>query len=842
MHPQATSLTRRRRAQVIVFGAVAIAVLILGVLVEFWTSYRSRVNEADGTAKKLVLALDEHAAAVFGSIDSMLQQTGSRLRDLGPSDSAATADEIRILREARDSLPMIKDLGRIDARGMLIVQAGAGVLPRPVDMSDRDYFKELRDGDTTHLVIGRAIIGRIDEEMVVPFARRIDDADGRFDGVIAGILPVSYLTGFFRSLRVGNLGLITLVRSDGSVLAREPADGLIGRSFANLPFFKVYVAASPNGSYRIRTASDNVDRITAYRTLHDYPAIVSVSLAIDDILDDLYVEARFYGSIVLGFIVGLLIFMAAILREITRTGTLEKEIVDSQSALEKSNAWLSSIMNGTFDGLVVLDAAGTIISFSDPAAAIFGYAPGDVVGHNVDVLLAEPASVDRARLLGQAAVAGGGAAHRSSFVIQGRRKDGSTFPMDLAVGRIASQGDASQFVLTLRDISEAMRVQEQLRQSQKMEAVGQLTGGVAHDFNNLLAVISGNLELVEENLSAHPDLRELVRTSIRATDRGATLTRSLLAFARRQPLAPQTLDMNELIGEMSELLRRTLPGNIEVQFVTASTWSCEADPGQLQNAILNLVANARDAMPEGGRLTIETGDAHLDEAYAAVHADVMPGDYVMLAVSDTGRGMSPPVLAHAFEPFFTTKEAGKGTGLGLSMVYGFAKQSGGHASIYSEVGEGTTVRMYLSRSAVAAERSAAASDTRETRGAGETILVVEDDPDMRRLTFALLRSLGYNVLGAASAEAALGILRDGQPISMLLTDVVLSGSMNGPRLAQAVDGLRPGIKVLYMSGYTENAILHHGRLDPGVQLLQKPFRKRDLAAKVRAILDDRTPA
>jgi signal transduction histidine kinase len=379
--------------------------------------------------------------------------------------------------------------------------------------------------------------------------------------------------------------------------------------------------------------------------------------------------------------------------------------------------------------------------------------------------------------------------------------------------------------------------QEQLRQSQKMEAVGQLTGGVAHDFNNLLGVISGNLELLEEALPGQPDLQRMLQAAVRAADRGATLTRSLMAFARQQPLEPRALDVNELTREMTELLRRTVPESIDIQVVPASGWICEADPGQLQNALLNLVANARDAMPRGGRLTIETGDAKLDAAYAAANAEVTPGDYVVLAVSDTGKGMSPDIVARAFEPFFTTKGAGQGTGLGLSMVYGFAKQSRGHAKIYSEVGQGTTVRVYLPRTASGVEAPAAAAGTTKAHGRGETILVVEDDADMRTLAVSVLRSLGYQALEAAGAQDALRLLREGRPLSLLLTDVVLPGSMNGRDLAQEAERLYPGLKVIYMSGYTENAVLHHGRLDPGVQLLQKPFRLRDLAERVRAVLD-----
>ena len=386
------------------------------------------------------------------------------------------------------------------------------------------------------------------------------------------------------------------------------------------------------------------------------------------------------------------------------------------------------------------------------------------------------------------------------------------------------------------------KAEASLRQAQKMEAIGHLTGGVAHDFNNLLAILGGNLELLEEKLADHPDLRSLAEKGLRAVERGAALTRSLLAFSRQQPLSPQVIDLKKLVQDIADLVRRAVPENIEIEVVAGvGLWKCEADPGQLQNALLNLVANARDAMPEGGRLTIETGNARLDDEYAAMHADVTPGQYVMLAVSDTGHGMTPEVAARAFDPFFTTKGLGQGSGLGLSMVYGFAKQSQGQVKIYSEVGHGTTVRIYLPKATAAPEEKRPASGAAGAGHAGETIIVVEDDADVRTLTRTLLESLGYEVLEAGDPQQALRVVRDNANIALLLTDVVLPGGMNGPKLAEAVRHLRPGVKVLYMSGYTENAVLHHGRLDPGVQLLQKPFTKGELASKVFALLDGKAP-
>jgi PAS domain S-box-containing protein len=401
----------------------------------------------------------------------------------------------------------------------------------------------------------------------------------------------------------------------------------------------------------------------------------------------------------------------------------------------------------------------------------------------------------------------------------------------------SEQGAVRGVFAVVTDVSDRRATEEQLRQSQKMEAIGQLTGGVAHDFNNLLAVVAGNLELLDSELADRPKSRELLQRAARAVDRGATLTRSLLAFARRQPLDPRVIDVTRLVRDMADLLRRTVPETIEIELVTAAgLWRCAVDVAQLQNALLNLVLNARDAMSEGGKLTIETANVRLDDAYAASNAEVVPGQYVMLAVSDTGVGMAAEVAARAFDPFYTTKRGGHGTGLGLSMVYGFVKQSGGHAKIYSEPGHGTTVKLYLPRSQAAADVIAVAKDCGEIFGDDAPVLVVEDDDEVRRLTCDLLGSLGYRPLPAAQADAALALLRANPDVAILLTDVMLPGGTNGRQLADAAIAERPHLRVLYMSGYTENAVIHHGRLDAGVQLLQKPFRRSDLAQKLRQVL------
>jgi DNA-binding response OmpR family regulator/signal transduction histidine kinase len=393
------------------------------------------------------------------------------------------------------------------------------------------------------------------------------------------------------------------------------------------------------------------------------------------------------------------------------------------------------------------------------------------------------------------------------------------------------------------EAAEREKAEIALRQAQKMESIGQLTGGVAHDFNNLLTVIIGNLETLDRQAkSERPDAARIVRSAdlaMRGARRAEALTQRLLAFSRQQPLVPKAIDLSRLVVSMSDLLRRTLGEQIEVETVlSGGVWRAFADPNQLEVAILNLAVNARDAMAQGGKLTIETANVYLDERYAAGQTEVTPGQYAMIAISDTGAGMPPDVIARAFEPFFTTKDIGHGTGLGLSQVYGFVKQSGGHVRIYSEVGSGTSVKLYLPRLLSDVAADAEETTVASAGGAGsETILVVEDDEDVRAYTTETLRDLGYRVLEAGTGEAGLKVLREHPEIALLFTDVGLPGGMNGRKLSEAAVAQRPDLKVLFTSGYTRNAIVHDGRLDAGVELISKPFAQAVLASRLRDILD-----
>jgi signal transduction histidine kinase len=389
----------------------------------------------------------------------------------------------------------------------------------------------------------------------------------------------------------------------------------------------------------------------------------------------------------------------------------------------------------------------------------------------------------------------------------------------------------------VKRFQEIEATESQVRQAQKMEAIGQLTGGVAHDFNNILTVITGTIEILDDAVKDRPHLAQITKMIGAAAARGADLTQHLLAFARRQPLQPRSVDVNALVIDAARLLRPTLGEQIEIESMLAhDSAPALIDPSQLSTAILNLALNARDAMPNGGKLTLETKNVVLDDDYAGMNSEVNPGNYVMIAVSDSGEGIPASLLEKVFEPFFTTKDVGKGSGLGLSMVYGFVKQSNGHIKIYSEEGHGTTVKLYLPRAAGIAHALAADAGISGIERGDESILIVEDDALVREYVVTQISSLGYDTLAASNAAEALAIIDGPERIDLLFTDVIIPGGMNGRQLAIEALTRRQGLKVLYTSGYTENAIVHHGRLDAGVLLLPKPYLSSDLGRMIRTAL------
>jgi PAS domain S-box-containing protein len=510
----------------------------------------------------------------------------------------------------------------------------------------------------------------------------------------------------------------------------------------------------------------------------------------------------------------------------------------AQETLRESEQLARGIIDTALDAFVQIDESGSILNWNSQAEKIFGWPRKAALGKNfVELIIAETERGDLKAALDRFVRSGQGQILGNRREVRALRRDGKDFPAELSITALRRR-EGILFNGFFRDLTDKIAAEDRIRQSEKMEALGQLTGGIAHDFNNILTVITGTIEILADAVEKEPQLAAITRMIDDAAARGADLTQHLLAFARKQPLQPREVDINTLMIDAAKLLRPTLGEHIEIESVFEDeTCVATVDPNQLATAILNLSLNARDAMPNGGKLILETSSAFLDDNYASIHGDVRPGRYALIAVSDTGTGIPAAILDKVFDPFFTSKGPGKGTGLGLSMVYGFVKQSAGHIKIYSEEGHGTTIKMYLPPGTGALVASEAANAL-AVQGGHETILVVEDDKLVRDYVLTQLHSLGYVTLDAANAAEALAVVEAGNKFDLLFTDVIMPGAMNGRQLANELQRRRPGLKVLFTSGYTENAIIHHGRLDTGVLLLAKPYRKSDMAAMIRKALAD----
>jgi PAS domain S-box-containing protein len=533
------------------------------------------------------------------------------------------------------------------------------------------------------------------------------------------------------------------------------------------------------------------------------------------------------ASLALGLSVAML--FGYLWREHKKRSAIEQELKENESRYR-------AIFETAVDAIIVSDQHGTIREFSKAAERMTGYSAAEVIGQNMRVLLPRELRQEHER-------------YTARYLWSVRelavcRKDGSIFPAQLSIAEWWAGGHR-HFTGILRDLThqkreqlERSKLEVQLHQAQKMEAIGNLTGGMAHDFNNMLGVIIGNIDLLRDIKHDDPDVEELTCEALDAAFRGADLTRRLLAFARQQPLQPQCVDVNTLVQGITRLLSRTLGEDIEISLhLSPELWPVVVDPSQLEASLTNLATNARDAMPDGGRLMVVTGNRCLDDDYAAQHSEVVPGGYVMVEVSDTGSGMTQEIVDRIFEPFFTTKSRDKGTGLGLSMVFGFIKQSGGHISVYSEPGIGTTFRLFLPRMTEDASVVEESSVVPLAHGRGETVLVVEDNAALRRVVTRQLAELGYRVLAAEDAVAGLRLMEQ-QSIDLLLTDVVMPGGINGRELARRARQRWPGIRVIFTSGFSEARLNGDiGSLSAVTPLLGKPYRKEDLASAARAALD-----
>ena len=816
----------------IVIAAVAFALALLAVQAfQAWHGYRTARTEAERRAANLVYILSAHMQEAVAALDASLVQIAAASQRLGgPSGDAD--DWNAVLMGAIAGLPNTGSLSVTDSEGVIRHSTIANVGQSRQGLY---LFQTLHRQANAGMVADRPFKG-VSGEMLIPLGRRLEGSADTFQGVAVATLRLQQLREFYHSIDVGPGGLIRILHPDGQVLFREPSSrDPIGEPALDDPVYRAYRAGKASGLLDEESGPNGRPLITAFHALPSPGLLLAVSLdrraAFAEWRNNLAVDGGLFAAEIL-----VLAIATATILQLLRArhaATLRLASRERQLLLAESIAHM---------GAVTFDVAAGLVRPSPQIAAIFGW-PEPVEEIPLQAFLAAVHETDRQPLSQTIArCAKGGGPYRQEFRIN--RPDGS-------VRIIWSEGfqdggtrtAAAGVVAICQDVTDRRMAERQLAQALKMEGVGQLTGGVAHDFNNLLTVIIGNLDMLAEWPGADARARETAEIALRAADRGADLVRSLLAFSRKQPLQPRVVDLNEIVLETDHLLRRTLGEQVELETSPErKIWLTMVDPAQLQAALLNLAVNARDSMTQGGKLTIETGNVVLDEHYALQNADAKPGAYVLLAVSDTGSGIPAAMLDRVFEPFFTTKEPGKGTGLGLSMVYGFIRQSNGHIKIYSEVGHGTTVKLYLPRSETAARVEAPATAVEPDQTGNETVLVVEDDAMVRDFVVQQLQQLGYRTRLAGNGREALAALDDGAGIDLLLTDVILPGALTGKQVADAAQRRRPDLKVLFMSGYTENAIVHHGRLDPGVLLLPKPFRATDLARMVRRAIAGNQPS
>jgi len=816
---------------------------------------QSRQLHAERTAnstQNLARSLEQTITNVFDKTDvALLAVANEAERQL----AMGRFDKVRLdayISKQKAHIPELANMRVTNAKGAVAYGTG---LPagETVNVADRDYFISVRDTPQDALFLARPVFGRFTQTWVINLSRRVNYPNGTFAGVAFATIPIDYFTTLFSSFDLGTQGAITLCDREMAIIARHPepkgAGSSIGIRLQSKELRHLMQLGRSAATYQTPGTIDNVERTLSFRTIPRYHLVVFVGRASRDYYSAWMGEASKTAGLVALFFLVTLAASWQIYRNWARENEALKELArhrehlaelvkERTSELEVKNEQLEEAQRIAHVGSWEVDHHTGRLHWSGEIYRIFGIVPSsrepryqdflDVVHpddrHAVDTAFTEslrdPESV-----------------YNISF--RALRPGGETRYMH-AEGETSfnEAGNPLRTVGTAQDVTSLKLLEDQLLQAQKMESVGRLAGGVAHDFNNLLCVILGNVDLAMARVDGTQPLHKNLADIRSAAERSADLTRQLLTFARQQAVAPKVLDLNGKIEETLTLLRRLIGEDIDLAWLPGKgLWPIRLDPSQLDQLLTNLCVNARDAVPDVGKITIETKNSVFDEAYCTAHAGFVPGEFVLLAISDNGCGMDKNTMDRIFEPFFTTKELGKGTGLGLATVYGIVKQNNGFINVYSEPGNGTTFKIYLPRFESQHTIVDTAMAVAPPRGRGEAVLLVEDEPTLLESTGKMLEMQGYHVLSANTPEEAIRLAEEYTGmISLLMTDVVLPG-MNGRKLSDKILLIRPTVKTLFMSGYTANVIAHHGVLDEGVHFLQKPFSLIDLAAKVGSVLE-----
>jgi len=814
-----------------------------------WLGYGDAISAARTNTLNLASAIETRLDASMRRAAADLNDLGEGLQDAALNKEAVVfyADHVGDDIDAHlMDFPEVSGIRVFDVAGDLLYASNRQNTPA-INVADRSYFNAARESEPGRLVFSEVLVSRVSGRPELMMARPLHNHLGAFRGVIAAAFDLDFFQKVFRSQDVGAQGVISIFRGDTMTLVTRWPELAAAKPNSALPrgnpADKIFAAGLTRGSAEFAAPFDGIMRVSAFAALERYPFFVAVGLAHSDILADWRDRVLWIASLDIA-----LLFVLIVLVYRLRRAEMRQE--RAWAALEESEERARVVLDASMDAAIGLDGDGIVTEWSAGAEAMFGYTREQARGRNLVELIVLPAR--RHRCFGWTKRLNETGAHKW---IGGRhetlacRADGSELPIELSIAHIRRDGE-DLFSVFARDIAklkeaetERAALENRLRQSQKMEAIGKLTGGMAHDFNNYIGVIIGNLDLLSDRLGGDAESTKLLNGAMRGAERSAELTRSLLAFSRNQPLAPKRIDVSRSLQGVAVLLQRALGDDIALTTdLRPDLWPVCVDSAQLDSSIVNLANNARDAMPHGGTVTISARNHPLDKLYTSMNMDpdLVPGDYVLIEIADTGTGMTPEAISHAFEPFYSTKPVGHGTGLGLSMVQGFVKQSHGHISLYSEVGRGTVVRIYLPRDRAEDNAHAiprgAAPGMAMPRGS-ESILVVDDNAAMRHVVVAQLISLGYRTIEASDGVTALAILEKmDERLDLMLTDVVMPGGLDGFELERIARARRPGIKVLLTSGFPDK-LPQINQNAASSDLLRKPYRLDLLARTIRAKLD-----
>jgi len=824
--------------------------------------YESRVAiQTQNLAQSLSLTIESIIDQAGGATLSVAQEMERQLRQ-GSIDSRTLNSYIQ---RQQDRIPELDGLRIANARGEVAYGDRVPPASAPVNIADLEFFIAARDNPAQDVIISKPMFGRISRHWVMDIVRRVNNPDGSFAGIAYAAISIDYLLKLFSSLDLGKDSVLTLRDHDLTVIARYPAPYSIGSNTVSPEMRALVREGRATATYLSKGSIDTTPRVFSYRKVDNYPLYINVGRSPDAYLAPWRNEATAMAFLSAVFAAGTLMTARLMHRNRRREEETRAELLRHHESLEESvrkrtaeleagNARLAGeialrkqveaeqkrsavIMDRMQDAVDWISRDGSYLYVNDAACRMHGYSREEMFALSVwDVAPQFPPEAwqphwDELKRRGHL-----------HFETVNRGKDGHEFPVEVSANYLELDGREYNCAI-IRDISERTAAEAerqtlitQVGQLQKIESIGRLAGGIAHDFNNLLTPILAYAEMLKNRLPEGS--RDAARADgiVQAADKARLLTQQLLSFSRKQILEMKVLDLNAVVRNFHEILRRTIRENIAIHVHLAEeNYGVRADHNQVEQIIMNLAINAQDAIDDKGSITIETARVDLDADYVRQHAGVTPGPYLMLAVTDTGCGMDQDILDHLFEPFFTTKAVGKGTGLGLATVYGLVRQHGGHVWVYSEVGRGTVFKIYfpLADEAPAAE-AAAHADAGGVRAGDHTILLVEDNAMVRQMVCDLLNTSGCPVIVAEGPRQALA-LSEGRQVDLLLTDVVMP-DMNGPELYHALLASHRDLKVLYMSGYTNNAIVHHGVLDEGINFIQKPFTVKDLSRKIDAVL------